>query len=98
MDFERLVALHSQGVSLKRIAAEIGRSVATVSQVAIAHGLRRKPSITDDQREQIREMADAYPFAKSPNASVVPDRKRGITSSIGGNARPAAAENWQRGV
>lgn len=62
MEFERLKVLHTQGLPLKTIAEHLGRSVAAVSQVAVAHGLRRKPEITDDQRAAIREMADAYPI------------------------------------
>lgn len=53
--------LHSQGEPLATIAERLNCSVATVSQFALMNGLRRKQTLTDDQKQEIQKLADAYP-------------------------------------
>ncbi len=53
--------LHSRGESLATIADRLNCSVATVSQVALVNGLRRKQTLTDEQKSEIQKLADAYP-------------------------------------
>lgn len=58
---EVLRKLHQQGLPLKAIGHALGgMSVEEVSSLAIKNGLRRKPIIPQEKREEIRDLADAY--------------------------------------
>lgn len=54
--------LHEAGLPLQTIADRFETNVATVSKIGIELGLRRKPNLSNDQREQIRVLADAFPI------------------------------------
>lgn len=59
---EVLRKLHQQGMPLAQIGHQLGGlSVEEVSRLAIKNGLRRKPIIPQEKREEIRDLADAYP-------------------------------------
>ncbi len=53
--------LHQQGKPLREISEQLGWTVSWVSRIALENGLRRKITISQEQREQIRDLADAYP-------------------------------------
>ncbi len=53
--------LHCRGETLAKIADRLNCSVATVSQVAVVNGLRRKQTLSEEQKSEIQKLADAYP-------------------------------------
>lgn len=59
---EILRDMHQRGIPLAQIGEALGgMRVDTVSRLAIQNGLRRKPTITPEQREQIRDLSEDLP-------------------------------------
>lgn len=60
MEFELLKQMHGAGASLEQIARRFETNAKVISRICVSQGLRRKPTLTLQQRQRIRELADAY--------------------------------------